>query len=113
MGSIGGTLVSRGWYGVDFDGTLAIYPGTTPPHFLGDPVKPMVSKVLDLLNSGREVRLVTARARDGAGTIAALEAWCQEHLGRVIPITDRKDYGMIELWDDRARQVIENTGEFA
>jgi hypothetical protein len=28
-----------------------------------------------------------------------------------IPITCCKDRGMIELWDDRAVQVIENTGE--
>jgi hypothetical protein len=28
----------------------------------------------------------------------------------VLPITNVKDYGMYELWDDRAKQVVPNTG---
>lgn len=42
---------------------------------------------------------------------AHIERWCLEHIGIVLPVTNVKDYGMIELWDDRAVQVIPNTGE--
>ena len=36
--------------------------------------------------------------------------WCQAHLGRVLPVTCVKDFGMVELWDDRAVQVVPNDG---
>jgi hypothetical protein len=39
-----------------------------------------------------------------------IEAWCIKHIGQSLPITCQKDYGMIELWDDRCVQVIPNTG---
>jgi len=40
----------------------------------------------------------------------AVEAWCREHLGRVLPVTCVKDWAMIELWDDRSVAVETNTG---
>lgn len=39
-----------------------------------------------------------------------IKAWCIEHLGEELPVTCFKDYGMLELWDDRAVQVEPNTG---
>jgi hypothetical protein len=36
--------------------------------------------------------------------------WCQKHIGQRLEVTCTKDYGMIELWDDRAVQVVANTG---
>ncbi len=42
--------------------------------------------------------------------MAAIDAWCERHFGRKLPVTCTKDYGMVELWDDRAVQVKENTG---
>ncbi len=33
-----------------------------------------------------------------------------KHIGKELEITNVKDFGMIELWDDRAVQVIPNTG---
>lgn len=46
------------------------------------------------------------------GTLAEYSHWKGEtHIGRVLPITNIKDYQMIELWDDRAVQVIPNTGQ--
>ena len=103
----------RGWYGVDLDGTLARYDGWQGPEHIGVPVPRMLHRVLDWLNAGCEVRIVTARvSQDEDGSVRrVIEAWCMEHLGRVIPITNAKDYNMIELWDDRAVQVVPNTGE--
>ena len=34
-----------------------------------------------------------------------------KHLGAVLPITCVKDYGMEEIWDDRAIQMERNTGK--
>jgi hypothetical protein len=43
----------------------------------------------------------------------AIDAWCLEHLGRTLEVTAIKDYGMLQLWDDRCVQVIPNTGRRA
>ena len=50
------------------------------------------------------------RLRD---TLPPIQAWCLEHVGEVLPVTPAKDYDRVELWDDRAVQVIPNTGERA
>ena len=42
---------------------------------------------------------------------APINDWCVLHLGETLQITNIKDFGMVELWDDRAVQVIPNTGE--
>lgn len=77
----------------------------------------MVARVKAWLAKGEEVRILTARAHeDGRGpythaeVVAQIEAWCLEHIGSILPVTNKKDYGMIDFWDDRARQVMPNTG---
>jgi hypothetical protein len=98
-----------GWVGVDLDGTLAEYHGWKGHEHIGKPIDAMVKRVKDWLESGIDVRIVTARADDSRG-MKAVGLWCEQHLGQVLPVTDRKDFKMIELWDDRAVQVVENTG---
>jgi hypothetical protein len=117
----------QGWIGVDLDGTLAFYNGWKGPEHIGEPIPLMLDRVKRWLTEGRDVRIFTARV-DG-GTVALsmgdpagehvrdvtrvksyIEQWCQKHLGQALPITCQKDYGMIELWDDRCIQVIPNTG---
>lgn len=101
-----------GWIGVDLDGTLAEYHGWAGRNHIGAPVPKMVERVRRWLNVGQEVRIFTARVADPAPDIReAIEVWCCAHIGRVLPITCVKDFDMIELWDDRAVQVIPNTGE--
>ena len=103
-----------GWIGVDLDGTLARYDGWVGVTYIGDPVPAMRDRVIRWLEQGVDVRIFTARVsrreqeKDARG---AIEAWCQEHIGQVLPITNVKDTKMVELWDDRAVQVIANTGE--
>ena len=43
--------------------------------------------------------------------ILAVQTWCREHVGVSLPVTCVKDVHMIELWDDRAVQLITNTGK--
>lgn len=98
-----------GWIGVDFDCTLVRYPTEGGIRVIGEPIKLTMDRVLDWLNSGQEVRIFTARAGDPE-LKAQVEAWAVEHLGRAVQVTDKKDFGMIELWDDRAITVEANTG---
>lgn len=97
-----------GWIGVDLDGTLAKYGGMHGPD-IGEPIMPMVNRVLDWLNAGQEVRIFTARACEPS-FIPPIKEWCVKHLGREIPVTNQKDFSMISLYDDRAIQVEFNTG---
>lgn len=117
-----------GWIGVDLDGTLARYDGWKGIDHIGDPIPAMVERVKRWLADGRDVRIFTARVDGGEVAIAMgdqngvahrdvpmvryhIEQWCLRHIGAILPITNVKDYGMIELWDDRVVQVIPNTGE--
>lgn len=101
-----------GWIGVDLDGTLAHYAGWQGADHIGAPVPLMLDRVKEWLAKGIEVRIFTARvAFDADGSVAALvQDWCEKHLGERLAVTCQKDYGMVELWDDRAVQVIPNTG---
>lgn len=116
-----------GWIGVDLDGTLAHYEHAPVwDGGIGAPIPAMVERVKNWLASGREVRIMTARvaryafmdggddeARAVEQQVTAIQSWCKEHIGEALPVTCMKDYGMIELWDDRAVQVICNTGRRA
>lgn len=120
-------MANNGWIGVDLDGTLAFYDHWRGPEHIGDPIPEMLDRVKNWLSEGRDVRIFTARV-DG-GTVALsmgnadgescrnidvvrshIERWCERYVGQVLPVTNQKDYGMIELWDDRCVQVIPNTG---
>jgi hypothetical protein len=100
----------RGWYGVDFDGSIAKHTGDLS---LGAPVPRMVKRVKKWLRQGRDVRIFTARAASDKASedIPAIRAWCKEHLGQTLPVTAEKDPHMIRLYDDRARHVKLNTGK--
>lgn len=103
-----------GWIGCDLDGTLAQYP-TPNKGEIGAPIPRMVERVKRWLAEGQEVRIMTARVsfegEYGRQHYEPLiQQWCLEHIGQVLPITCVKDYRMVELWDDRAIQVIPNTG---
>jgi len=117
------------WIGVDLDGTLAEYHGWVNTFHIGKPIPLMVERIQRWLAEGLEVRIFTARI-DGGGAASKMgvdpevvkryedvqaitemiEAWCVEHIGARLPVTNKKDYAMIELWDDRCIQVVPNTG---
>ena len=103
-------LITRsGWIGTDLDGTLAYYEGWQGADHIGAPVPAMKERVRNWLKEGWEVRIVTARASDPA-QIPQVEAWLERHGFPKLKVTNQKDYGMIQLWDDRCVQVIPNTG---
>lgn len=106
-----------GWTGVDLDGTLAHYEGWVNAVHIGAPVPAMLERVKRWLAEGREVRIFTARVsgeREGvdvATTRKLIEDWCELHVGQRLQVTCEKDFGMVELWDDRAVRVQFNTGK--
>ena len=100
-----------GWYGTDFDGTLAYHSGGDTNE-LGEPIPLMLARVKQWLKEGKEVRIVTARACFPF-MILQVNAWCKKHGLGNLKVTNQKDFQMIELWDDRAVQIIPNTGKRA
>lgn len=113
-----------GWIGVDLDGTLAEYNGWRGGE-IGEPITLMADRVRMWLFEGRDVRIFTARVAEtglqnqigGVDDATFAEAqrkviqdWTEKHFGKRLPVTAMKDFGMIELWDDRAIQVFPNTG---
>ena len=105
--------MNGGWIGVDLDGTLAQYDGWKGIEHIGEPVPLMVERVRGWLSEGKEVKIFTARVAGHPDAVVPIYAWCKKHLGRALPVTYMKDMNMLELWDDRAVQVIPNTGERA
>ena len=97
------------WIGVDLDGTLAEYSGFKGPDVIGRPIPEMVDRVKDWIADGKKVKIFTARACVPEHIIY-VERWVVEHIGYKLEVTNIKDYGMIELWDDRAVRVRYNQG---
>ena len=115
--------MSEDWIGVDLDGTLAEWDWWKGMDCIGDPVPKMVARVKRWLAQDKEVRIFTARAANigevnpetGArytreDVETPIRIWCLKHLGRELEITCKKDFGMVELWDDRCVTVETNTG---
>lgn len=114
--------MSKGWIGVDLDGTLAHYDEWRGIDHIGEPIQPMVERVCGWLAQGIEVRIFTARMHGhGAPTViegvhgvsdvlTPIQEWCLEHIGIVLEVTNEKTFGMIQLWDDRCVQVVPNAG---
>lgn len=108
--------MGRGWIGVDLDGTLAFYAHDDwqGPTHIGEPIPSMVERIKNWLAEGYEVRVFTARVASTSDKRKAAQKaigdWTEKHLGVRLKATAEKDYSMIELWDDRCVQVIENTG---
>ena len=130
----------EGWYGFDLDGTLAKYDGWKGIDHIGEPVKPMVELIKRMHDEGKVVKIVTARVapkeqpevkpnpyREGHWCIESpdlqtwalknewsprefIQEWCYRILGFVPEIVYQKDHLMLELYDDRVKQVVPNEG---
>lgn len=103
-------MSNDGWIGVDLDGTLAEYDQYKGTDSIGKPIPAMLARVKEWLADGREVRIVTARAGDPR-QVPYINVWLEKHVGQVLTVTDRKDFDMEVLWDDRAITVERNTGK--
>lgn len=107
-------MSNKGWIGVDLDGTLAEYDSWRGADHIGKPIPLMLDRVKGWVAANQEVRIFTARVggafEEAEAARPVIEAWILKHVGHPLRVTCVKDYGMIELWDDRCIQVIPNTG---
>ncbi len=125
----------RDWIGVDLDGTLSHWSKWTAPTDIGAPIPAMVARVQGWIRAGERVKILTARAQH-PDAISAIYDWVERHvLGPMrderpkfrdasfvgtlyhdfkvpdsLEITTSKDHLMTVLWDDRAVEVVRNTG---
>ncbi len=99
----------RAWIGVDLDGTLAKYSNIRGIRHIGKPIKPMVERIKRWQEAGYEVKIFTARA-SVPELIPPVQKWLKKYKLGDLEVTNKKDLHMVELWDDRAIQVMPNTG---
>jgi hypothetical protein len=131
-------LKHTGWIGVDLDGTCFVYDKWVGWNVFGAPIPAMINRIRAWRAEGREVKMVTARVglpifknagEDVYSTmksstcrvtrtmfsdvmmIQAIQDLLEKHVGERLPVQCYKDVHMIELWDDRAVQVVPNTGQ--
>ncbi|WP_020588799.1 hypothetical protein [Desulfobacter curvatus] len=97
------------WYGVDLDGTLAVWNETSTLDRIGAPIPAMVDMVRRMVDNGIRVKIFTARACDPA-QIQKIRAWMTRNGLPDLEITNVKDFYMERLYDDRAIRVERNTG---
>lgn len=104
-----------GWIGVDLDGTIAFYSGWRGAEHVGEIIPVMKARVQRWLEEGREVKIFTARVSSSDMAEAQksrhiIQNWLEANGLPRLEVTNAKDFRMIEIWDDRAVQVRENTG---
>jgi hypothetical protein len=109
-------MAKSGYIAVDLDGTLAHYNGWKGDKHIGQPIPKMADRVRQWLEEGKIVKIFTARAseykpEDRAEVVKIIQAWTTKHFGVALEVTNEKDYAMLELWDDRAKQVVPNHGD--
>lgn len=102
-------MSDKGWVGVDLDGTLAHYSGWVGPDHIGVPIPAMLARVKKWVAEGVEVRIFTARC-SVPERVAPIAGWLEKHGIGGLQVTNVKESYMIELWDDRCVQVVQNTG---
>lgn len=109
-------MSGSGWIGVDLDGTLAHYDGWKGIEHIGDPIPKMLERVKRWVEAGMNVKILTARCcrmSERDEQVDMIHDWLITHGLPRLEVTNIKDFGMIELWDDRAVQVVPNTGDRA
>ena len=104
------SFLSQEWIGVDLDGTLARSDRNLSLARVGEPVPKMLGLVKSMVNNGVKAKIFTARAGD-SNQVQLVKAWLVKNGLPNLEVTNVKDYDMIRLYDDRAVQVIANTGE--
>jgi hypothetical protein len=107
---------------VDFDATLSFYEIFEGSDVLGKPIPEMVKKVKAELAKGTPVVIFTARVNPSAAhpddclsatkAYVAIAQWSEKVFGQTLGITHEKSRYFTEMWDDRAKEVIPNTGVF-
>lgn len=99
-----------GWIGVDLDGTLARYDSKHGINIIGDIIDPIAFRIQQWLDEGIDVRIFTARASK-PDLIPPVQEWLLNNNLPALPVTNRKDFDLLQIWDDRVVQIENNSGE--
>ena len=97
------------WEGFDLDGTLAKDDGWKGKEHIGEPIEKTRKLIEKKLEQGKKVKIFTARASDPK-TTPYIKDWLKQNNIPLLEITNKKDPGMVNIYDDRAVQVRKNTG---
>lgn len=100
-----------GYYYVDFDRTLA-HHDVGQGYEIGKPIPEMLERVKKLIGSGKKVKIFTARASGGAKRVKEVQDWLKKNGLPKLEVTNIKGQDAIEFWDDKAKEVIPNHGNF-
>jgi hypothetical protein len=111
-------MSAKAWWGFDIDKTAFVDEGGTRGGVIGEPIQGIIRRIKYFLRTGRNVCIVTARVHPSEPDAAAqrlliqdtLDATLGKEMAIRIPIRCDKDRHMIDLYDDRAKQVIPNRG---
>ena len=104
--------VDNQWVGCDLDGTLAYAEDFHGEEVIGEPIPAMVERLKDHLRANELVKIFTARASSPAA-IQEIKAWLQKAGLPDLEVTNVKDHLMKLCYDDKAVQVVKNTGRLA
>lgn len=85
---------------VDFDGVLHTYDHWRDGVLYGEPIEGSVDALWEIVNSGREVAVFTARVDTQEQADAVVE-WLDKHGYPPVPVTNTKPVAYVYL-DDRA-----------
>jgi hypothetical protein len=96
-------------YLVDLDGTLAYYERWGEKGEIGEPIPLMKKRVIEWINEGIEIRIFTARAFD-INQVKSIKKWLMLNGFPPLEITNVKGIDVDYLFDNIAREVINNTG---
>lgn len=98
------------WIGVDLDGTLAKFSSWRGISHIGKPIPEMMARVRRWREEGIKVKIFTARAAHEE-YLPPIRKWLKKQKLADMEITNELDPYVIEVWDDRAIQVITNTAQ--
>lgn len=111
------------WIGVDLDGTFAYYDEWMKWNVIGKPIPLMVKRVKEFLRMGLTVKVFTARVAYGRDVCKIsreeftremmqqiIGEWTMQTVNKALESTAIKTNFCREIWDDRAIQVVPNTG---
>ena len=90
---------------VDLDSTTAAQSGGAVNGIGPYPINGAADKKVDRTRSRGQNLYGQASVPE---LIPEVEDWCLKHIGYRLIVTNRKDFGTIEIWDDRAVRVKPN-----
>jgi len=97
----------------DLDGVLALHgPREKESGEIGKPISSMIKKLKEFLAAGYNVVVFSARLGQGDRREITREIgnWTMKHIGVRLPVTDVKSADWECFFDDKAVQVIRNSG---